>query len=120
MRPILVISDLHIASGPLDDCDEELQSHFESFIEDLCSRVSDLELVLNGDFLDFVQAEPWAGFDLESVSDEGVPLCFTEEQSIAKLESIYSAHTSVFKALRGFLEARTGNLVTVLPGNHDA
>lgn len=116
----MVISDLHIASGPLDDCDGELENHFESFVESLCLGDTDVELVLNGDFLDFVQAEPWSGSDLESVSDDGIPLCFTEEQSIAKLDSIHSAHAAVFTALRAFLQARPDNRITVLPGNHDA
>lgn len=120
MSSIVVVSDLHIASGPLDDCDAELQNHFESFIESLCQAQTDVELVLNGDFLDFVQAEPWSGSDLESVSDDNIPLCFTEEQSLAKLESIHSAHGAVFTALRAFLQARPNNRITVLPGNHDA
>jgi hypothetical protein len=47
--------------------------------------------VINGDFLDFVQAEPWQSPDFESETPDGVPLCFTQEQSLQKLESILSA-----------------------------
>ena len=120
MSTLIVISDLHIASGPLDDCDAELEHHFVAFLERLSQEKTGIELVLNGDFLDFVQAEPWSGSDLESESADGIPLCFTEEQSIAKLESIYAAHRPVFGALKGFLNACPDNRVTVLPGNHDA
>jgi UDP-2,3-diacylglucosamine pyrophosphatase LpxH len=120
MCTVVVISDLHIASGPLDDCDAELQGHFVSFLNDLGRRDAAIELVLNGDFLDFVQAEPWSGSDLESFGDNEVPLCFTQEQSIAKLESIHAAHGPVFKALTEFVNGHAGHRATILPGNHDA
>jgi UDP-2,3-diacylglucosamine pyrophosphatase LpxH len=115
----VVISDLHVASGPLDDCDAELERHIAGFLEMLSRRETAVELVVNGDFLDFVQAVPWTGVELESVSPDGVPLCFSEEQSVAKLESIQRAHPPIFDALSGFLRARPGNTVTILPGNHD-
>jgi hypothetical protein len=38
MRRIVVISDLHIASGKLDDFDRELEAHFCSFLEVTCPR----------------------------------------------------------------------------------
>lgn len=117
---IVVISDLHVGSGPLDDCDEELESNLVSFINQLCSKVTAVELVINGDFLDFAQAAPWAGSELESESPDGVPLCFTEEQSIAKLEAITREHKPIFKALGDFLTFNPYNHVVILPGNHDA
>jgi len=119
MHSVVVISDLHIASGPLDDCDAELQSHFESFVDSLSRRDVPIELVVNGDFFDFVQAEPWSGSDLESWSDDDIPLCFTEAQSVAKLESIHASHPGIFDALKQFLHACPDNRITVLPGNHD-
>jgi UDP-2,3-diacylglucosamine pyrophosphatase LpxH len=79
-----------------------------------------VELVINGDFLDFVQAEPWSGSDLEATGEDEIPLCFTAAQSMAKLESIHCAHTSVFEALTAFSAAHPDNAVTILPGNHDA
>lgn len=118
--PVVVISDQHIASGPLDDCDAQLESHLVAFVDSLFPRLGALELVLNGDVLDFVQAEPWSGAELESTSPNGIPLCFTEAQSIQKLESIRKAHPGVFDALGRFLERSADNRLTILPGNHDA
>lgn len=117
---IVVISDLHVGAPPLDDCDEELERQFVGFIGELCAQGADVELVVNGDFLDFAQAAPWRGSELESESPLGVPLCFTEEQSVAKLESIIKAHAPVFEALGEFLRAKPANRVVILPGNHDA
>ena len=77
--------------------------------------------MINGDFLDFAQAPPWQGNDLESLSqDAQLPLCFTEEQSCIKLAAIMAAHPSFVASLNGFLAARPENRLTILPGNHDA
>jgi hypothetical protein len=44
--------------------------------------------VINGDFLDSVQAPPLDGSDLQDVAPDGQRLCFTEGQSAAKLIAI--------------------------------
>lgn len=117
---IHVISDLHVGAGPLDDCDDELELQLVSFLEALAKRPGALELVVNGDFLDFAQAHPWKGHQLEAESSERIPLCFTEAQSVAKLATIAKEHEAIFNALRGFLQADEGHRLTILPGNHDA
>jgi len=119
-RSLIVISDIHIGAGPLDDCDGELQSCLVRFLEQLCSRETPVELVINGDFLDFAQAAPWKGRELESESPLGIPLCFTEEQSRTKLESIVTEHIAVFKVLGELLRCIPENKLVILPGNHDA
>ncbi|HZH30236.1 MAG TPA: metallophosphoesterase [Pyrinomonadaceae bacterium] len=116
---ILVISDLHIGSGRLDDCDGELERCLIEFLLECSSEDGPVELVINGDFLDFVQAEPWEGTDFET-EYEGVPLCFTQEQSAQKFKSIVAAHGLIFKALGNFLSIHAENSLVVLPGNHDA
>lgn len=116
----IVISDLHVGAGPLDDCDEALEQHLVSFLHELAARPSVAELVINGDFLDFAQAPPWEGSELESFTPLGIPLCFTEDQSVAKFEAITSAHASVFDSLGAFLAARDENTLVINPGNHDA
>lgn len=119
-RILIVISDLHIGAGPLDDCDAELEGHLVAFLSDLASRNEAIELVINGDFLDFAQAPPWQGSELESTGEDGAPLCFTEEQSHAKFLAIEKAHKPIFEALSLFLNAKPDNWLTILPGNHDA
>ncbi|HWS55680.1 MAG TPA: hypothetical protein VN228_16195 [Pyrinomonadaceae bacterium] len=117
---LIVISDLHLGGGdPLDDCDAELESHLVNFIHEISGRYPSVELIINGDFLDFAQAPPWRGEKLEAVG-RGVPLCFTQAQSLRKLENIYQAHGPVFEALGRLLAARDENRLVIIPGNHDA
>jgi UDP-2,3-diacylglucosamine pyrophosphatase LpxH len=119
-RKLIVISDLHISAGPLDDFDQDIEQHFSDFVSQLTSAEGPFEFVINGDFLDFVQAPPDTGPDLETTSSaEGMPLCYTEQQSLAKLSAIEAAHPAVFRALGSFLAANEKNNLTLLPGNHD-
>jgi UDP-2,3-diacylglucosamine pyrophosphatase LpxH len=117
-RWLAIISDLHISEGALDDCDEELEDQFVSFLDSLRRSCNPCELIINGDFLDFVQATPWSGGGLEGSTVEGIPLCFTEDQSIEKLKAIAKGHPRIFAAIRTFLTPCDNRLV-VLPGNHD-
>lgn len=120
-RTLIVISDLHLGGGDaLDDCDRELEDHLVDFLGELSRRQAPVELIINGDFLDFAQAPPWRGKELESATAGNVPLCFSEKQSSTKFSNIGSAHARVFTALGGFLSGGGGNRLVVLPGNHDA
>lgn len=118
-RKIIVISDLHVGAGPLDDCDAELEGCLVRFLRECSLGDTPVELVINGDFLDFVQAEPWEGADFET-EHEGVPLCFTQNQSANKFKAMNKAHRPIFKGLGDFLGAHPENALVVLPGNHDA
>lgn len=116
---IVVISDLHIGEGVLDDFDAELESHLVDFLNHLGAPADPVEFVINGDFLDFVQASPWRGAELEAHTGSGAALCFTEEQSGEKFAAIRDAHPTIFDALRGFLARNPGHRLVVIPGNHD-
>ncbi|WP_409363104.1 hypothetical protein [Bradyrhizobium lablabi] len=76
--------------------------------------------MINGDFLDFVQAAPWQSSDFESETPTGTPLCFTEQQSLQKLANIQHAHRSAFAALARLVESKALLRLTIMPGNHDA
>jgi UDP-2,3-diacylglucosamine pyrophosphatase LpxH len=117
---ILVISDLHLASGQLDDFDRELEGALVEFFGKVSSEKKGTELVINGDFLDFVQAEPWQSPEYESETSAGVPLCFTEHQSLQKLKTILETHSKTFCALSDLLKSENIKRLTILPGNHDA
>lgn len=116
----VVISDIHVGAGELDDCDSELECHLIEFINEIKSWSDSVELIINGDFLDFVQAPPWEGKDLTSTGENNLSLCFTEEQSLQKLDAIFKAHCSIFHALGEFVANKEDNKLTILPGNHDA
>jgi UDP-2,3-diacylglucosamine pyrophosphatase LpxH len=117
---VIVISDLHIGAGPLEDFDPEVEQALGEFCDQIVAEKQPTEVVINGDFLDFVQAEPWQSGEFESATKTGVPLCFTEDQSIEKLESILRAHTATFDALADLLKSKDVRRLTILPGNHDA
>lgn len=118
-RWLIVISDLHASEGALEDFDQELEAHFAAFLASFAQRSAPTELVINGDFLDFVQASPSSGPDLERTTEEGIPLCFAETQSSEKFRAIQRAHPRLFTALAEFLGARRDNRIVILPGNHD-
>jgi UDP-2,3-diacylglucosamine pyrophosphatase LpxH len=116
---LIVISDIHVGSGVLDDCDSELEAALIEFFRELAKDSAPTEVVINGDFLDFAQAEPWQGADLEAKTPAGTPLCFTEDQSLKKLENIVTTHRQLFDALREYIHSSSDHQILVLPGNHD-
>lgn len=117
---VFVISDVHVGAGELDDFVPALEEKLIRFIDTLARLPQTVELVINGDFFDFATAAPWNDPQLESTTDYGLPLCFTEDQSCRKLEQIIASHAPVFDALARLLAAGPDNRITMLPGNHDA
>ncbi len=116
---IIIVSDLHVGAGPLDDFDDEIEKHFFRFLEQFTQHDGACELVINGDFLDFVQAPPWTGEELRSRSANGTDLCFTEDQSVTKLNAIAKSHGDLFERLGRFVGARDNHSIVIVPGNHD-
>lgn len=117
---LLVVSDFHIGCGALDDFDAELEQHFAAFLAREAAHDSPVELVINGDLLDFVQAPPYQGSELETSAQNQIALCFTESQSLTKLSAILEAHQNTMAGLRNFLDRNPDHRIVILPGNHDA
>jgi UDP-2,3-diacylglucosamine pyrophosphatase LpxH len=117
-KPVtLIVSDLHVGGGPADAGDDHVhhKSQFVNFLRSQASttrgRDGELELIINGDFLEFAQTDTDA-FGL--LSDD----CWcTELQSLRKLNTILAGHPLLFEELQRF--QRAGNLVTIAAGNHD-
>ena len=114
----LVISDLHLGRGRVLGAGQTNQLeefYFDNkFIEFLQYYTSgeykdfDVELIINGDFLNFLQVD-YRGHFL-TVLTEGVCL--------AVLKSIVEGHPEAFKAMRDF-SAKEGCSITYVVGNHD-
>lgn len=115
---IVVISDLHLGGTYADPGKGKLgfrmcteTAKLARFIGELAqTRGLNLELVINGDFLDFLAEEwdgdaPWAAF----VADA--------ERARERLLVMMERDSAVFAALRELLTA--GHAVTLLVGNHD-
>lgn len=105
-RRYLVVSDLHLGDGSaLEDF-----SHDKEFCElvqqefDLAMKHSmQLELVLGGDIIDFLQIQPLGIHNAVS--------------SLKKLENCIAAHPIFFDSLQMVVEQ--GHRITFLDGNHD-
>lgn len=111
------VSDLHIGGGPNDPGDDHVyhQQQFSQFVTMLKDspegKAGEIELFINGDFLEFAQVNPGA-YTLGSAK-----FWCSEAESMQKLEPILQGHPDIFAALKDF--SSQGNLVTMAAGNHD-
>lgn len=114
----LVISDLHLGKGrilPTGGTNSLEEFYFDEklveFFEYYSSGVFDdceVELIINGDFLNFLQVD-YRGHYLTVL---------TESICVDVLDSIVKGHPRAFAALREFGN-RPGNSITYIVGNHD-
>lgn len=117
-RVKVVISDLLLGKGknlpeggtnPLEEFyfDEKFREflHFYSTGE---FEKYDVELILNGDFLDFLQVD-YKGHFLTVI---------TESVSLQKLKDIIAGHPIVFEAMKTFAQLE-GKSISYIVGNHD-
>lgn len=123
MKFKIVISDCHLSAGrffeghlnPHEDFhfDDEMCEFFEHFSTGRYGDGPDgpveVELFINGDFLDFLNVPVQGEFD-ESI---------TEDVALTKTEAIIKGHPKVMAALRKFA-SKPGKKITYLIGNHDA
>lgn len=117
-KPVtLVISDLHVGGGDKDPGDDHVydKGQLRDFVNKQAQspegQRGDIELIINGDFLEFAQVEPQV-YQLGSAK-----YWCSEAESLLKLQSITSGHEDIFKALRDFRQL--DNTVTLAAGNHD-
>jgi UDP-2,3-diacylglucosamine pyrophosphatase LpxH len=114
-RVTIVVSDLHMGDGSPGDDFVDDKNQFATFLREQLATPEgadgQIELIINGDFLEFVQVGP------EYYRVNSDQYWCTEQESLLKLHKILDGHPEVFKALREFQEP--GNLVTLFAGNHD-
>jgi len=116
-KQTIIISDLHVGGGAKDPGDDHVyqKQQLERFVKELSQRpqglTGDIELYINGDFLEFAQTlqDAYKGRDSKS-------WC-SESESLAKLRAILTGHPNIFAALGDFM--KLGNHVTLAAGNHD-
>ena len=118
-KTILVISDLHLGAGFIVNKRKNFLEDFHydkeliEFIEyhgSMHYQEREVELIINGDFLDLLAVPFVPYFDDEF---------WSEQASLDKLKMIINAHPGVFEALRNFLTFPNNRLVYII-GNHDA
>jgi UDP-2,3-diacylglucosamine pyrophosphatase LpxH len=104
----IIISDLHV--GQNDDFDifanpgSNKHALLTGFLNHVRQQPNPIDLVINGDFIDFLQLRPWG--DLS----RGVAL--------KKIKAIVANSPTVFNDLGTFLKDSRHKL-KILPGNHD-
>jgi UDP-2,3-diacylglucosamine pyrophosphatase LpxH len=112
-RTVYVISDLHLGGDP----EFRMMTHpdkLAAFIGGLAGGGGARELVINGDFIDFL-AEKDSGPEQEPA---WVPFRAEPREAVACLHKIAKGMDApVFAALGALLDA--GHRLTILPGNHD-
>lgn len=117
-KTVIVISDLHLSAGltvngkrnVLEDfhADQELVAFFEYYSSSAYSAAN-VEIVINGDFLDLL-AVPYVNY----FDDE----YWSEESCLNKLEIILDAHKEVIDSINNFLNKKNKKIVYII-GNHD-
>lgn len=118
-KHILVISDLHLGAGaiingrknPLEDfySDQELEEFLHFFSSGEYAN-KEVELVINGDFLDLLAVPYVKYFDDEF---------WSEKAALEKLQMIMMAHPEVMQALNNFVKQKNKKIVYII-GNHDS
>jgi len=114
----LVISDLHLGKGRIQS-DGEINPLEEFYYSDKlveffqyystgAYRDYDVEVVINGDFINFLQVD-YRGHFLTTI---------TESIALEVLKSILNGHPQVFKAMGDFL-SHPYRTITYVIGNHD-
>jgi UDP-2,3-diacylglucosamine pyrophosphatase LpxH len=112
----LIVSDLHVAGGDtmLDGFGERQQAALEGLLAAAdrsggspFGEGDEVELILNGDCLDFLIVEP---HDTGGVMHAGL--------AVEKLRRVIAAHSPFFETLHMFL-SQPGRRVTFMMGNHD-
>ncbi len=116
-KPVtIIVSDLHLGGGEADSGDDHVYDgrQLKCFIDELATSdeggKGDIELIINGDFLEFVQVEP------EAYSLVSKEFWCSQTESLRKLAAIMTGHREIFAALAEFAKR---NVVTIAAGNHD-
>jgi UDP-2,3-diacylglucosamine pyrophosphatase LpxH len=104
----IIISDLHVGQNDNFDIFASPGSNkhalFTDFLNWVRQQSSPIELVINGDFIDFLQLRPWN--DL------------SRGAALKKIENIVAKSPAVFTGLGAFL-SNPSHRLKILPGNHD-
>ena len=116
---MLVISDLHLGAGyffqgqvnNLEDFnfDQELVQFFQYYSSG-DYKGQEVEVIINGDFIDFL-AVPYVSYFDDKF--------WSAKASIEKLKIVINAHSEVFSEMKRFI-GQENKKITYMIGNHDA
>jgi UDP-2,3-diacylglucosamine pyrophosphatase LpxH len=121
---LLIVSDLHLSEGrdPISgkvsrNEDFFFDDDFAAFLHYYQHSPGRWKLIINGDFIDFLQvtAQP-ATPETDLQMDRVYGLKAGAKESVWKLKRVAQGHQEVFQALSEFA---AGNRIAIVSGNHD-
>ncbi len=124
----IIVSDLHLGAGSFDKgnvledfiVDEAFAHLLHEMEEESETKGTDLELIINGDMLEFLQVPAMDQFDSRKAYSPEDYRSSAEEDSAKKIDLVIKGHPMFFGALREFVKpANPQRRVTIVKGNHD-
>jgi UDP-2,3-diacylglucosamine pyrophosphatase LpxH len=125
----IVVSDFHMGAGPADVKQNPLEDFvadeaFARFLEALRveseRKDKEVELIINGDFFEFLQVPAVDHFDPGRAYPPEAYYDSSQESSIQRLDLIAAGHPVVFDALSDFIQVEPPRRrMTLIKGNHD-
>ncbi len=123
-----ILSDLHLGAGYANEgnyletflADKELVQFLDEIRRESEQRQCEVELIINGDFLDFLNVPAVNDFSPSQLYPPEVYLDSSEEASLKRLNLIIDGHAEVFKALTEFMCLKPPQRrMTLIKGDHD-
>ena len=125
-----VLSDLHLGAGyhrlKDDDVlenflvDEQLVHLLQQMQVESEQGQREVELIINGDFFEFLQVPAVDNFNLAKTYPPEAYLDSSQEASVKRLNLIVNRHRAGFRALADFMQVETPKRrITIIKGNHD-
>ena len=124
----IVVSDAHMGSGFPDEgnrledflADKEWAAFINSLAAESETNGTDMELIVNGDWVDYLQVPAVDEFDPQEIYAPELYLIRSEAAAQQQTALIYAGHRSVFDSVKAFLSAGAPRRTfTILFGNHD-
>ena len=125
----IIVGDFHLGAGsspaddnPLEDfvADEAFARFLETIRAESDRDTREVELIINGDFFEFLQVPATEEFDPRRVYPVEAYQDSSQAASIKRLDLITAGHPVVFDALADFIQVEfPQRRVTLIKGNHD-
>ena len=123
----IIVSDLHMGAGfapdnPLEDfiTAAEFVDFLGGIVTESDAEVMDVELIVNGDMVEFLQVPATDTFDPKTAYPPEMYHSTSEEASAKKMALVIAGHPTVFAALRDFVRpTHPRRNITIIKGNHD-
>ena len=124
----IIISDTHIGAGGADQgnkledfiSDEAFYRWVQELIAESKRSGSEMTLIINGDWIEFLQVPDEGTFDPTFVYPTEAYTALSPEAALRRLEVVHAGHPRTFQALSEFLSpGPPRRSLVILYGNHD-